>query len=242
VGLGDGHGLDGGWCCAGPSEDGSSSAESQPAAGRMLAVAQPPRSPSCMLTAPSAGATIPRHSPSHGPSIAKQKLADKAHTLAGWCWVCVQRVGANAEEYWRTLKCFLEMGLTKAELDEQVPLLIGLHNVRHHNEFIRAIVTNACSVELPPQTSVVPSLPPVFPSSTGAHAAGMMGEGRAVWPSQHGCRLGWCRRRIRLHRNPESSGVVLPPSLPHPLAAVRTVPRMQGGAPCLYVHTEELAV
>jgi hypothetical protein len=61
----------------------------------------------------------------------------------------VQRVGANAEEYWRTLKCFLEMGLTKAELDQQVPLLIGLHNVHHHNEFIRAIVTNACNAELP---------------------------------------------------------------------------------------------
>lgn len=66
----------------------------------------------------------------------------------------MQRVGANAEEYWRTLKCFLEMGLTKAELDQQVPLLIGLHNVRHHNEFIRAIVTNACNAELPASAPV----------------------------------------------------------------------------------------
>jgi hypothetical protein len=48
-----------------------------------------------------------------------------------------------------------------------------------------------------------------------------------------------CRRALPTE-NSEPSLVTVhacPPAAPHPLAAVRTVPHMQGGTPCLYTES-----
>lgn len=60
---------------------------------------------------------------------------------------------AKETQYWQLLSSFLSFKLSKAELDKQVLSTIGKENVVLHNQFLRAIFSNALCNEAPPPPS-----------------------------------------------------------------------------------------
>ncbi|MCO5605877.1 hypothetical protein L7F22_060061 [Adiantum nelumboides] len=69
----------------------------------------------------------------------------------------VKQVGAEkANRYFSHFKSFLSSRLSKVELDKFVVMTIGKENVGLHNQFVKAILTNAVKAKTPP-----PPLPPV---------------------------------------------------------------------------------
>eukprot|EP00736_Rhodelphis_marinus_P003317 Rmarinus@m.10557 len=61
-----------------------------------------------------------------------------------------KRAGKRAGLYWESLRRFLYTKLSKKELDKNVQNILGEENVKYHNLFIRAILTNTILSSPPP--------------------------------------------------------------------------------------------